>query len=67
MVDPGLQDSLIEDLMPTLAVLEEIQELPCAECGGTGDTLPCIACDKLVCGQCGTGIRFCKTCGDPDE
>lgn len=55
-----LPEPTIETLGPAFAALEEIREIPCAECGKTGDTLPCITCDKLVCGTCGIDIRFCK-------
>lgn len=36
---------------------------PCADCGEVGDTLPCVHCDKLVCGDCGIDTRWCgKAC-----
>lgn len=49
-----------------LSMLNEIRELPCSVCGETGDTMPCITCDKLVCDECGTGTRWCKEHGDND-
>lgn len=41
-------------------VMGEIRDLPCSGCGSIGDTYPCIRCDKLICGECGEGIRWCK-------
>jgi hypothetical protein len=40
--------------------LDEIRDLPCTVCTSTGDTYPCITCDKLICGDCGEGVRWCK-------
>lgn len=50
----------LEALAPAFGVLDEIREMPCAICGETGDTLPCVKCDKLLCDNCGVDIRFCK-------
>jgi hypothetical protein len=59
-------DAMSAVLAPILDVMEEINELPCAVCGEDGDTLPCITCDKLLCGKCGEGCRWCKGHGPLD-
>lgn len=54
----------LEELEPAFQALEEIREMPCALCGDTGETLPCITCDKLVCNQCGVDERWCPEHAD---
>lgn len=44
--------------------LEEIADEPCVVCGEDGDTMPCVACDRLVCGECGVETRWCAECWD---
>jgi hypothetical protein len=57
-------EDLIEAMQPVVDLLAELEESPCVACGETGDTLPCINCDKLVCGECGSGCRWCQDCAD---
>jgi hypothetical protein len=44
-------DIFDEGVRKSLDALDEINERPCVVCGETGDTLPCLECDKLLCGE----------------
>jgi hypothetical protein len=50
---------IIESLAPAFDALEEFRELPCAKCGSTGDTMPCLVCDKPICPAHTKGAGFC--------
>lgn len=60
-------DTILRALGPAFDALQEIREEPCAFCGEYGDTLPCLVCDVLVCGECGIGVRWCRGCGEGME
>lgn len=43
---------------------EEVAEEPCFACGEGGDSLPCVACDRPICSECGIETRWCAECWD---
>ncbi len=49
-----------EVLYAAIDTLDELRHTPCVECGETGDTMPCIVCNKMVCDDCGFDLRWCK-------
>jgi hypothetical protein len=53
--------SEVEEAIDELvSVLDDYRaETPCAVCGDTGYTLPCIRCDKPVCVDHSYGAGFC--------
>lgn len=59
--------SALSDLPSILDILAEVNERPCSVCGETGDTLPCLICDVLICGECGVDVRFCRKCKPMDS
>jgi len=51
----------MEEFIPyVMDILEAKSDEPCSVCGEEGDTLPCLVCDKLICGECGDGTRWCN-------
>lgn len=64
---PEEEAAALADLEPLFDALAEVNEFPCVECGESGDTLPCITCNKLICERCGAGCRFCKEHCPHDE
>jgi len=57
------EEEAVEVMMIITEALRSAFNDPCAACGEVGDALPCINCDKLVCGSCGVDTRWCgKKC-----